>query len=166
MLRTFKSRAVRRTFWLIKVVPTWKNFEKRCLKAYCVLLMEHICVQLTVRTVHCLIGYNRPTLCTDYYSFIYYSGFYMFRHLCAIFRERPLSLWACQLNPVHTPHPTSWKLSYDYPSIYTRVYSMVSFSQISHQNAVYMSPPHARYKPRQSYSSHFVTRTMFGEQYR
>jgi hypothetical protein len=24
------SRAVRRTFWLIKVVPTWKKFEKRC----------------------------------------------------------------------------------------------------------------------------------------
>jgi hypothetical protein len=23
------SRAVHRTFWLIKVVPTWKNFEKR-----------------------------------------------------------------------------------------------------------------------------------------
>jgi hypothetical protein len=41
MLRTFKkndkfalkadkSRAVRRTFWLIKVVPTWKKFDKRC----------------------------------------------------------------------------------------------------------------------------------------
>jgi hypothetical protein len=30
MLRTFKSRVVRRTFWLIKVVPTWKKFEKRC----------------------------------------------------------------------------------------------------------------------------------------
>jgi hypothetical protein len=29
MLRTFKSRVVRRTFWLIKVVPTWKKFEKR-----------------------------------------------------------------------------------------------------------------------------------------
>jgi hypothetical protein len=25
-----KSRVVRRTFWLIKVVPTWKKFEKRC----------------------------------------------------------------------------------------------------------------------------------------
>jgi hypothetical protein len=37
-------------------------------------------------------GYNRPTLCTDYHSFIYYSGSYMFRHLCAIFREHPLSL--------------------------------------------------------------------------
>jgi hypothetical protein len=32
MLRTFKSRVVRRTFWLIKVVPTWKEFEKRCCK--------------------------------------------------------------------------------------------------------------------------------------
>jgi hypothetical protein len=39
------------------------------------------------------IGYNRPTLCTDCYSFIYYSGSYMFRHLCAIFRKCPLSLW-------------------------------------------------------------------------
>jgi hypothetical protein len=29
MLGTFKSRVVRRTFWLIKVVPTWKKFEKR-----------------------------------------------------------------------------------------------------------------------------------------
>jgi hypothetical protein len=26
--------------------------------------------QLNVRTVHCLIAYNRPTLCTDYHSFI------------------------------------------------------------------------------------------------
>jgi hypothetical protein len=25
-----KSRGDRRTFWLIKVVPTWKKFEKRC----------------------------------------------------------------------------------------------------------------------------------------
>jgi hypothetical protein len=25
-----KSRVVHRTFWLIKVVPTWKKFEKRC----------------------------------------------------------------------------------------------------------------------------------------
>jgi hypothetical protein len=25
-----KSRVVRRTFWLIKVVPTWKKFKKRC----------------------------------------------------------------------------------------------------------------------------------------
>ena len=29
MLRTYKSRVVRRTFWLIKMVPTWKKFEKR-----------------------------------------------------------------------------------------------------------------------------------------
>jgi hypothetical protein len=39
------------------------------------------------------IEYTRPTLGISYYSFIYYAGFYMFRHLCAIFRERPLSLW-------------------------------------------------------------------------
>jgi hypothetical protein len=32
MLRTFKSRVVRRTFWLIKVVPTWKKFEKHCVR--------------------------------------------------------------------------------------------------------------------------------------
>jgi len=41
MLRTFKkndkfafkgdkSRMVRITFWLMKVVPTWKKFEKHC----------------------------------------------------------------------------------------------------------------------------------------
>jgi hypothetical protein len=46
-----------------------------------------------VRTMHCLIWYNRPTLCTDYHSFIFYSNSYMFRHLYAIFSERPLSLW-------------------------------------------------------------------------
>jgi hypothetical protein len=27
-----KNRVVRRTFWLINVVPTWKKFEKRCHK--------------------------------------------------------------------------------------------------------------------------------------
>jgi hypothetical protein len=32
----------------------------------------------------------------NYYSFIYYSGSYMFRHLCVIFRERPLSLWVTE----------------------------------------------------------------------
>jgi hypothetical protein len=37
-------------------------------------------------------GYNRPTLCADYHSFIYYSGSYMFRNLYAIFRERPVSI--------------------------------------------------------------------------
>jgi hypothetical protein len=52
----------------------------------------HTFSKLNVRIVQCLIGYNRPTLCNDYYSFIYYSGSYMFRHLCAILRERPLSL--------------------------------------------------------------------------
>ena len=34
MLRTFKSRVVRRTFWLIKMVPTWKKFEKRCYRLF------------------------------------------------------------------------------------------------------------------------------------
>jgi len=29
-----KSRVVRRTFWLMKVVPTWKKFEKRWSKFY------------------------------------------------------------------------------------------------------------------------------------
>jgi hypothetical protein len=29
-----KSRVHRRTFWLIKVVPTWKKFEKRCSGAF------------------------------------------------------------------------------------------------------------------------------------
>jgi hypothetical protein len=29
-----KSRMVRRTFWLIKVVSTWKRFEKRCSNLY------------------------------------------------------------------------------------------------------------------------------------
>jgi hypothetical protein len=40
-----------------------------------------------------LVLYNRPTLCTDYHSFIYYSGSYMFRHSYVIFRERPESFW-------------------------------------------------------------------------
>jgi hypothetical protein len=44
-------------------------------------------------TVDCLIGYNKTTLCTDYYhSFIYYLDFYMFRHSYAIFRERPVTI--------------------------------------------------------------------------
>jgi hypothetical protein len=34
MLRTFKSRVVRRTFLLIKVVPTWKKFEKLCVMSF------------------------------------------------------------------------------------------------------------------------------------
>jgi hypothetical protein len=56
---------------------------------------------VSTQTIECLqiIGYNRPTLCTDYHSFIYYSGSYMFQHLCAIFRERPLSLWV-NFNPL------------------------------------------------------------------
>jgi hypothetical protein len=41
-------------------------------------------------------GYNRPTLCTDYYSFTYYLGSYMFRHVCAIFRDRRLCLWVTE----------------------------------------------------------------------
>jgi hypothetical protein len=57
------------------------NFFNFTLMGPCILFS--ICIR---------IGYNRPTLCTDYYSFIYYSGSYMFRHLCAIFRGRPLSL--------------------------------------------------------------------------
>jgi hypothetical protein len=40
-----------------------------------------------------ITGYNRPTLCTDYHSFIYYSGTYMFRHSYVIFRELPVSFW-------------------------------------------------------------------------
>jgi hypothetical protein len=55
--------------------------------------IETYVYMFNVRTVHCLIGYNGPTLCTDYHFFIYYSDSYMFRHLCVIFRERPLSLW-------------------------------------------------------------------------
>jgi hypothetical protein len=34
-----------------------------------------------------MIGYDRPTLCTNYHSFIYYSDSYMFRHSYAILRE-------------------------------------------------------------------------------
>jgi hypothetical protein len=63
-----------------------------CTSCLSLLLGPNISLSINVRTVHCLIGYDTPTLCTDYYSFIYYSGSYMFRHLCAIFRERPLSL--------------------------------------------------------------------------
>jgi hypothetical protein len=43
--------------------------------------------------MHYLIEYNWPTLCTDYHSFIWYAGSYMFRHPCAIFRELLMSLW-------------------------------------------------------------------------
>jgi hypothetical protein len=57
---------------------------------------QHCPTRLPLSEVPCsnifYIGYNKPTLCTDYYSFIYYSGSYMFRHLCAIFRECNLSL--------------------------------------------------------------------------
>ena len=48
MLRTFKSRVVRRTFWLIKMVPTWKKFEKRCSTpmefCLCAPIMHHRCI--------------------------------------------------------------------------------------------------------------------------
>ena len=54
MLRTFKSRVVRRTFWLIKMVPTWKKFGKRCFKV----LTSHIhftyaVINLSTYLSHC-----------------------------------------------------------------------------------------------------------------
>jgi hypothetical protein len=48
--------------------------------------------QLRYHTNMIMDEYDRLTLFTDYYFFIYYSGSYMFRHLCAILRERPVSL--------------------------------------------------------------------------
>jgi hypothetical protein len=42
-----------------------------------------------------------------YYSFIYYSGSYMFRHLCAIFRERHFSFLCAQLDKVMHETTTS-----------------------------------------------------------
>jgi hypothetical protein len=37
---------------------------------------------------------NWPTLCTElYHSFIWYTGSYIFRHPCAIFRELLISSW-------------------------------------------------------------------------
>ena len=38
-----KSRVVRRTFWLMKVVPTWKKFEKRCFKQ--LFRVQHFVIQ-------------------------------------------------------------------------------------------------------------------------
>jgi hypothetical protein len=35
--------------------------------------------KLLVLVNNAVNGHNRPTLCTDYYSFIYYLGSYMFR---------------------------------------------------------------------------------------
>jgi hypothetical protein len=74
--------------WPVHILPCSCSESSSTASAlkYCICL-------LNVRNVHCLIGYNRPTLCIDYYFFIYYSGSYMFRHLRAIFRERPLFLW-------------------------------------------------------------------------
>jgi hypothetical protein len=58
----------------------------------CSLILKQMTCQLNVRTVHCLIERNWPTLCTYYYhSFIRYVGSYMFRHPCAIFRELLMS---------------------------------------------------------------------------
>ena len=43
-----------------------------------------------------------------------------------------------------------------YPPIYSSVFQVVSFLQVSHQNSVYASPlPHTRYMSRPSHSSRF-----------
>jgi hypothetical protein len=50
-----KSRAVRRTFWLINVVPTWKQFEKRCSTLYTVqcTLYATLYTYTVLYTLHC-----------------------------------------------------------------------------------------------------------------
>jgi hypothetical protein len=44
-----KSRAVRRTFWLIKVVPTWKKFGKRCTSPPKPLIVTLLWVYISLR---------------------------------------------------------------------------------------------------------------------
>jgi hypothetical protein len=59
-----KSRVVRRTFWLIKVVPTWKKFEKCWFTEFASTSGEsdvYICTVDTVVLLQCLGGCNRPT---------------------------------------------------------------------------------------------------------
>jgi hypothetical protein len=53
-----KSRVVRRTFWLIKVVPTWKKFQKRCPRRhitmqYFILLLGHC--EISVERYRCVM---------------------------------------------------------------------------------------------------------------
>jgi hypothetical protein len=52
MLRTFKSRK----FWLIKVVPTWKKFEKRCTIKYFRKYREFVRIHIKANIVR--IGQN------------------------------------------------------------------------------------------------------------
>jgi hypothetical protein len=58
-----KSRVVRRTFWLIKVVPTWKKFEKRWSKRQTLpahYLTEYTVLQVLIwyKKVYCASGWR------------------------------------------------------------------------------------------------------------
>jgi len=61
-----------------------------------------------------------------------------------------------QLDPVHTPHFTSWRFFYYCPPIYASVSPVGSFPQFNSPNpCTCLSPPHTRYMPRPSHSSRF-----------
>jgi hypothetical protein len=57
-----KSRVVHRTFWLIKVVPTWKKFGKRWSKlnkaCYAIRAVKFVMSPKTLKTVYCIFWGN------------------------------------------------------------------------------------------------------------
>jgi len=80
-----------------------------------------------------------------------FPAFYGTRRFITAFTSGLHLLLSCgnSIKPI-LPHPTSWRSSQSYPSIYSCVSQVVSFAP------VYASPiPHTRYMPRSSHSSRF-----------
>ena len=74
-----------------------------------------------------------------------------------------------QLDPVHIPTSNFLKIHLtNYSSIYSRFFKVVSFPQMSPPKPCIRlsSLPYALHAPPISFFSIFITRTMFGEQYR
>jgi hypothetical protein len=129
MLRTFKSRVVRRTFWLIKVVPTWKKFEKRCARGS----GDHVSL-LTFYLEHSpsceatRFAASQEIPCILWNPKVHYGI-----HKC----RQPVSI-PSQLNPVHPPF---WRSALILSSHLRLDLSSGLFSSgFLHQNPVRTSP--------------------------
>jgi hypothetical protein len=57
-----KSRVVRRTLWLIKVVPTWKKFEKRWFRLY----LSYVIYTVRPCLIHTCLSHAVPLPCHKY----------------------------------------------------------------------------------------------------